>query len=416
MKVIVLGAGVAGLACAWYLWRDGHQVTVVERNRGVGLETSFANGGQLSYSYVAPLASPSVIPKLPPWLLRRDSPLRFRPAIDPDQWRWCLAFLAACNQRTADETTRRLLRLAFYSRDLMHELVREQSIDFDYVHNGKLVVHTQKESFESAVRLMEYQRTLGAEQRALDPRECVEIEPALADMSGRIVGAIHTPSEEVGDTYKFCNELARLMTTGPNPVTIHYRAEVTRLLPWRGKLMGVETSVGVLEADHYVLALGANAPYLVKPLGIRIPVYPLKGYSLSLPVRNAAAAPRISVTDFKRKVVYARIGDDLRVAGMADLSGRRAVIDVERIDQLVDEVRNTFPRATDFSELQPWCGMRPATPRGTPILGSTKHANLWLDVGHGALGFTLALATGRIVADLAAGRASRIPLDGFTLH
>ena len=416
MKVIVLGAGVAGLACAWYLWRDGHQVTVVERNRGVGLETSFANGGQLSYSYVAPLASPSVIPKLPPWLLRRDSPLRFRPAIDPDQWRWCLAFLAACNQRTADETTRRLLRLAFYSRDLMHELVREQSIDFDYVHNGKLVVHTQKESFESAVRLMEYQRTLGAEQRALDPRECVEIEPALADMSGRIVGAIHTPSEEVGDTYKFCNELARLMTTGPNPVTIHYRAEVTRLLPWRGKLMGVETSVGVLEADHYVLALGANAPYLVKPLGIRIPVYPLKGYSLSLPVRNDAAAPRISVTDFKRKVVYARIGDDLRVAGMADLSGRRAVIDVERIDQLVDEVRNTFPRATDFSELQPWCGMRPATPRGTPILGSTKHANLWLDVGHGALGFTLALATGRIVADLAAGRAPRIPLDGFTLH
>jgi len=416
MKVIVLGAGVAGLACAWYLWRDGHQVTVVERNRGVGLETSFANGGQLSYSYVAPLASPSVIPKLPPWLLRRDSPLRFRPAIDPDQWRWCLAFLAACNQRTADETTRRLLRLAFYSRDLMHELVREQSIDFDYVHNGKLVVHTQKESYESAVRLMEYQRTLGAEQRALDPRECVEIEPALADMSGRIVGAIHTPSEEVGDTYKFCNELARLMTTGPNPVTIHYRAEVTRLLPWRGTLMGVETSVGVLEADHYVLALGANAPYLVKPLGIRIPVYPLKGYSLSLPVRNDAAAPRISVTDFKRKVVYARIGDDLRVAGMADLSGRRAVIDVERIDQLVDEVRNTFPRATDFSELQPWCGMRPATPRGTPILGSTKHANLWLDVGHGALGFTLALATGRIVADLAAGRAPRIPLDGFTLH
>jgi len=416
MKVIVLGAGVVGLSCAWYLWRDGHQVTIVERNRGVGLETSFANGGQLSYSYVAPLASPSVIPKLPPWLLRRDSPLRFKPEIDPDQWRWCLAFLAACNQSTADETTRRLLRLAFYSRDLMHQLVREQSIDFDYVHNGKLVVHTQKESFESAVRLMEYQRTLGAEQRALGPRECVEIEPALADMSARIAGAIHTPSEEAGDTYKFCNELARLMTTGPNPVTIHLRAEVGRLLPWRGKLMGVETSVGVLEADHYVLALGASAPYLAKPLGIRIPVYPLKGYSLSLPITNDAAAPRISVTDFKRKVVYARIGDDLRVAGMADLSGRRAVIDVERIDQLVDEVRNTFPRATNFEALKPWCGMRPATPRGTPVLGPTPHANLWLDVGHGALGFTLALATGRIVADLAAGRPPAIPLDGFKLH
>ena len=416
MRVIVLGAGVVGLSCAWYLWRDGHQVTIVERNRGVGLETSFANGGQLSYSYVAPLASPSVIPKLPPWLLRRDSPLRFKPEIDPDQWRWCLEFLAACNQRVADETTRRLLRLAFYSRDLMHQLVREHSIDFDYVQNGKLVVHTQKESFESAVRLMEYQATLGAEQRALDPVDCVDIEPALADMSARIVGAIHTPSEDVGDTFKFCNELVRLMTSGPNPVTIHYRTEVNRILPWRGKLMGIETSVGLLEADHYVLALGANAPYLLKPLGIRVPVYPLKGYSLSLPITDDSGAPRISVTDFKRKVVYARIGDDLRVAGMADLSGRRAVIDVERIDQLVDEVRNTFPRATNFAELKPWCGMRPATPRGTPVLGATPHANLWLDVGHGALGFTLALATGRIVADLAAGRTPAIPLDGFTLH
>jgi len=416
MKVLVLGAGVVGLSAAWYLWCDGHQVTIVERNRGVGLETSFANGGQLSYSYVAPLASPSVIPKLPPWLLRRDSPLRFRPEIDPEQWRWCLEFLAACNQGTADETTRRLLRLAFYSRDLMHELVREQPIGFEYVQNGKLVVHTQRESFESAVRLMEYQRSLGAEQRALDPAQCLEIEPALADMAPRIVGAIHTPSEDVGDTYRFCNELARLMTTGPNPVTIHLRAEVGRLLPWRRKLMGVETGVGVLEADHYVLALGTNAPYLVKPLGIRIPVYPLKGYSLSLPITDEGKAPRISVTDFKRKVVYARIGDDLRVAGMADLSGRRAVIDVERIDQLVDEVRNTFPRATDFSQLKPWCGMRPATPRGTPVVGATPYSNLWLDVGHGALGFTLALATGRIVADLAAGRTPAIPLDGFTLH
>src|SRR3954465_3179938 len=261
MKVIVLGAGVVGVSCAWYLWRDGHEVTVLERNAGAGLETSFANGGQLSYSYVAPLASPSVLPKLPPWLLRRDSPLRFKPSIDPDQWRWCLEFLAACNQRTADETTRRLLRLAFYSRDLMHELVREQSIDFDYVQNGKLVVHTQRESFDSAVRLMEYQGTLGAEQRALDPVECVEIEPALIDMAPRIVGAIHTPTEDVGDTYKFCNELARLMAAGPNPATFRYGVEVERLLPWRRRLMGVETSAGVLEADAYVLALGANAPY-----------------------------------------------------------------------------------------------------------------------------------------------------------
>ncbi|HYC37347.1 MAG TPA: D-amino acid dehydrogenase [Usitatibacter sp.] len=416
MKILVLGAGVAGVAAAWYLWRDGHQVTVLERNDGVGLETSFANGGQLSYSYVAPLASPSVIPKLPPWLLRRDSPLRFRPEIDPDQWRWCLEFLAACNQRTADRTTERLLRLAFYSRELMHALVREQSIDFDYVQNGKLVVHTQRESYDSAVRLMEYQRKLGAEQRTLSAAECVGLEPALADMAPRICGAIYTPSEDVGDTWKFCNELKRLMTTGANAVAYRFGVEIERLLPWRGRLMGVETSAGVLEADAYVLALGTNTPYLMKPLGIRVPIYPLKGYSLSLPVTDERGAPRISVTDFKRKVVYARIGDELRVAGMADLSGRRAVIDVERVDQLVDEVRVAFPRATDFSSLRPWCGMRPATPKGTPVIGATPYANLWLDVGHGALGFTLALATGRIVADLASGRPPSVPLDGFTLR
>jgi D-amino-acid dehydrogenase len=277
-------------------------------------------------------------------------------------------------------------------------------------------VHTDLKSFESAKRLMEYQRKLGADQEALDPAAAVALEPALENMAARMVGAIHTPSEDAGDCYKFCNELKRLMTTGPNPVRYRFGVEIERLLPWRGRLMGVETSHGVFEADAYVLALGNHAPHLLRQIGIRVPVYPLKGYSLSLPITDARGAPRISVTDFKRKVVYAPIGGELRVAGMADLSGRRAVIDVERVDQLVSEVKATFPRATDFRELNPWCGMRPATPKGTPVLGATPHSNLWLNVGHGALGFTLALATGRIVADLAAGRPAVVPLDGFTLH
>jgi D-amino-acid dehydrogenase len=415
MKVLILGAGVAGVAAAWYFWRDGHEVAVVERNEGVALETSFANGGQLSYSYVAPLASPSVIPKIPPWLMRRDSPLRFRPEWDLDQWRWCAEFLAACNQATADLTTERLLRLAFYSRDLMHELVGTHAPQFDYVQNGKLVVHTERASFESARRLMDYQRSLGAEQQALERDEAVALEPALAAMAPRICGAIYTPSEDAGDCYKFCSELAHIMTAGANPVAYHFDVEIERLLASRRRLMGVETSRGVFEADAYVLALGTHAPSLLAPLGIRVPIYPLKGYSLSLPVTNEAATPRISVTDFKRKVVYARLGDELRVAGMADLSGKRAVIDAERVDQLVSEVKNTFPDASDFSKLSPWCGMRPATPKGTPVLGATPYANLWLDVGHGALGFTLALATGRVVADLVTGRTPAVPLDGFTL-
>ena len=416
MKVVILGAGVAGVASAWYFWRDGHEVTVVDRNEGVALETSFANGGQLSYSYVAPLASPSVIPKIPPWLLRRDSPLRFRPELDVAQWRWILEFLAACNARTSDLTTERLLRLSFYSRDLMHELVAAQPLDFDYVQNGKLVVHREREAFESAVKLMDFQRTLGCEQEALDPKRTVEIEPALEEMAKDIAGAIYTPSEDAGDCYKFCNELKRVMTTGANPAAFRFGIEVQRLLASQRRLVGVETSHGVIEADHYVLALGTNAPALLRPLGIRVPVYPLKGYSLSLPIANERGAPRISVTDFKRKIVYARLGDELRVAGMADLSGKRAVIDVERVEQLVKEAKAAFPGASDFTKLSPWCGMRPATPRGTPVLGATPQANLWLNVGHGALGFTLALGAGRIVADLAAGRAPKVPLEGFTLH
>ncbi|HTS86135.1 MAG TPA: D-amino acid dehydrogenase [Usitatibacter sp.] len=416
MKVIVLGAGVAGIASAWYFWRDGHEVTVLERNDGVALETSFANGGQLSYSYVAPLASASVIPKIPPWLLRRDSPLRFRPELDIDQWRWIAQFLAACNGATADDTTQKLLRLAFYSRDLMHELVGTHALDFDYVQNGKLVVHTDPASYESARRLLAYQRTLGAEQEALDAKRCVEIEPALEAMAPRIAGAIYTPSEDAGDCYKFCNELKRIMTSGANPVAYRFGVEIQRLLPWRARLMGVETNQGVIEGDAYVLALGTNAPNLLKPLAIRVPVYPLKGYSLSLPIADDRGAPRISVTDFKRKVVYARLGDELRVAGMADLSGKSALIDGERVDQLVSEVKAAFPKASDFRKLGPWCGMRPATPKGMPVIGNTPYANLWLNVGHGALGFTLALATGRILADLAAGRPAPMPLEGFTLH
>ncbi len=388
---------------------------MLERNAGVALETSFANGGQLSYSYVAPLASPSVIPKIPPWLLRRDSPLKFVPELDVEQWRWILAFLAACNQRQADLTTQRLLRLAFYSRSLMYELIRSQSLDFDYVQNGKLVVHTNRDSYESAKHLLDYQRSLGAEQEALDADATVEREPALGHMRPRIAGAIYTASEDAGDCFKFCNELTRLMTAGPNPVTYRFGVEIRRLLPMGDRLMGVETGNGVFEADRYVLALGTSAPALVKPLGIRLPVYPLKGYSLSLPVTDEAGAPRISVTDFKRKVVYARLGNELRVAGMADLAGRRAEIDTERVGQLVEEVRHAFPQETDFCRLEPWCGMRPATPRGTPVLGATSYRNLLLDAGHGALGFTLAAGTGRVVADLVAGREPRVPLEGFRL-
>jgi D-amino-acid dehydrogenase len=405
VKVLVLGGGVVGLAAAYYLVRDGHDVSVVERNAGVGLETSYANGG--------PLASPGVLPKIPPWLLRRDSPLRFRPALDLDQWRWCFEFVLACTQRQADLTTRRLLRLAYYSRSLMHRFVDEEPARFDYVRNGKLVVHSDPASYEAARRLVDYQASLGSDQQALSADECLALEPALAALRPRLAGGIYTPSEDAGDCYEFCLALERLLREAGAQFRLN--TEIYRLLRWRDRILGVETSAGVLEADRYVLALGAASPRLARPLGIRLPIYPLKGYSLTLATGPGRLAPRISITDFKKKIVYARLGDELRVAGMADLAGHEPRIDEARVATLVDETRSAFPDASDYAALKPWCGLRPATPKGTPLLGATRYPNLLLDCGQGALGFTLALGCGRVIADLAAGRAPTVPLDGFVV-
>ncbi len=423
MHVVVLGAGVIGLTTAYYLTRDGHRVTVIDRNDGVALETSFANGAQLSYSYVAPLAGPGVLPKIPPWLLRRDAPLRFYPAFDADQWRWLLEFVLACNRTQSDLTTRRLLALSFYSRRLMQAFIASEQIEFGHATNGKVVAFSDAEGFDSARRLVDYQRSLGCEQDALDRRACLELEPALADpgsrLGARLVGGIYTRSEEVGDCYRFCVGLEhRLVQLG---VTFALGTEIEGLQRGAGRITHVATSTGEIDGDAFVVALGAQAPFLTRPLGVRIPVYPLKGYSLTLPVRGSA--PVASITDFKRKVVYAPLqgpdGPQLRVAGMADIAGHSTQADPVRLNQLLSEARQSFPHATDYTrplaEMLPWCGLRPATPKGTPLLGPTPISNLFLNCGQGALGWTLALASGKVVADAIASRKSDIAVDGFSV-
>ena len=423
MRVVVLGAGVIGLATAYYLVRDGHDVAVVDRNDGVALETSYANGAQLSYSYVAPLAGPGVLPKIPPWLLRRDSPLRFYPKLDSQQWRWLIEFVLACGAKQSDLTTRRLLALSFYSRRLMTELQARETIEFGHARNGKLVVHTDPPGFAAACRLVDYQRSLGCEQSALSRDECYALEPALAQsaskLAQRIAGGIYTASEEVGDCYRFCVGLEhRLVALG---VRLHLGLTVERLVAGEHGVTHVETSKGDLEADAFVLALGAQTPWFARPLGLRLPVYPLKGYSLTLPVTGAS--PAVSVTDFKRKVVYAPLdgptGRQLRVAGMADIAGFSTRPDPVRVRQLLAEARAAFPEATNYEsplkQMQPWTGLRPATPKGSPLLGKTPVRNLYVNCGQGALGWTLGLASGRIVADAIEGKTSEISLDQFAL-
>ena len=425
MRIVVVGAGVVGLATAYYLARDGHDVTVTDRNDGVALETSFANGAQLSYSYVAPLAGPGVLPKIPPWLLRRDSPLRFYPAADPQQWRWLLEFVAACNRRQSELTTRRLLALAFDSRRRMHEFVATERPEFGYGRNGKLVVYSDVAGFDAARRLVDYQRSLGCAQSALTRDECLAREPALAvpgsDLGRRVAGGIDTPGEEVGDCYRFCVALARRLAAPDLKVTFAL-GTVTRSLASAGdRVTHLDSGDGNIEADAFVVAAGPESVALCRSVGLTLPVYPLKGYSLTLPVQGPA--PGVSVTDFKRKVVYAPLaspaGQQLRVAGMADIAGWSREPDPVRVHQLLSEARSAFPLATDYaaplSAMQPWCGLRPATPQGTPVLGATPIRNLFLNVGQGALGWTLALASGAVVADVIGKRPTSVPLDGFTL-
>ncbi len=398
MHVAVLGAGVIGLTTAKALLDAGHEVTVVDQSAGVGTGTSYANGAQLSYSYVAPLAGPGVLSKLPGWMLRRDSPVRFRPRLSIDQWRWCWSFVRACNSRQSDITTRRLLALSVLSRTLMHQLVdAEPSLVFDYAKSGKLVFHRDNASMASATGQLEYQRKLGCEQIALTPQQCVELEPALASVKSEISGGIFTESEDAGDCFKFCVGLERYLRHAGVRFLMNTPVEALQSSN-DGRIVAISRG-NTIHADQYVVATGVDARSLLKNLQINVPLYPLKGYSLTYGLSPDAHAPRVSVTDFARKVVYARIGERLRVAGIADLEGNSLHANSERIQTLRDEVRHTFPRAVHDSDTPTeWVGLRPATPTGMPIIGPTSYKNLWLNLGQGALGFTLAAGSASLVA------------------
>jgi D-amino-acid dehydrogenase len=403
MRIIVIGAGIIGLATAWCLVRDGHEVTVVDRHDGVGLGTSFANGAQLSYSYVAPLADPSVWGQLPKFLTDPHSPVQFRPGFDPFQYRWLLQFLAACNERQANETIDRLGELASLSRQVLHGSPELMAADFKWSATGKLVVYGSAKSLSGAARQAEQQAASGVEKRVLTLEECLELEPALASIRQRLVGGVFAPGDETADAYLLCRELERLMAAMNTPPRMLYGTTVSRLVRQGSAIRCVETSRGRLEADLYVLAAGIGAREIGATAGLDLPIYPIKGYSLSVPVANEAAAPRVSVTDAARKIVFARLGDTLRLAGAADVVGHSLDIDVRRTDQLIADAQADFPEAADWQASKLWAGLRPATPTGQPIIGPTRLDNLLLNVGHGALGFTLALGSAKRIAQHAAG-------------
>ena len=403
MKIIVIGAGVVGLATAWRLVSAGHQVTVVDKGAGPGLGSSYANGAQLSYSYVAPLADPSVWGQLPGFLLDRNSPVQFRPGFDPFQYRWLLQFLAACTARQAHETIDRLGELASLSRTVLHGSPALMAAEFDWTASGKLVVYSSEKSFAAARRHAEQQVASGTDKRPLDRDACLALEPALASIRNRLVGGLHAPDDETADAYKFCLALQRLMAESTLPPLLLYNTTVTGFVREKRSIRALESDRGALEADLFVLAAGIGSRALGRAVGLDLPIYPIKGYSLSAPVDRAAAAPRVSVTDAARKIVIARLGETLRLAGAADVVGRDLEIDRRRTGRLVADARTDFPDAADWQQARLWAGLRPATPTGQPIIGETRIDNLRLNVGHGALGFTLALGSAQRLSDQIGG-------------
>ncbi len=414
MRIIVIGAGIIGMTSAYALAREGHSVTVVDGAASAGTLTSRANGAQLSYSFVAPLAEPGVIPKLPVWLTQRDSPLYFRLRADPAQWRWALRFLLACRASVAQRSTQELLQLGAYSRELTHEMAERELLQFDFASRGKLLVYQDARAYDSAIALMKFQASLGTEQQALSKSECLLREPALADIADRVVGGIFTPSEDAGDCFALCQEMTHHLEKA-HGVKFLFDTRVQRVRTQGGRVVALETQRGVLDADAYVIANGVGAQALCKPLGFDPLIYPLKGYSLTYALTPDSSAPHTSLSDVHNKVVYARLGNRLRVAGMVDVGADSDALNPQRFATLKAQVHDYLPRLNAAGPPEEWSGLRPARPDSKPLIGATPYGNLWLNVGHGALGFTLAAGSAGLLADRIAQRPSRIAAPLFQL-
>ncbi|MEX2240825.1 MAG: D-amino acid dehydrogenase [Burkholderiales bacterium] len=408
MRVVVLGAGVIGVTGAWYLARAGHEVTLVDRHAEAGMETSFANGGQVAAGHAEPWARPSVLPKVLRWLGREDAPLLFRPRADLQQWLWALRFAMECLPGRFERNTRQLAGLARYSRECLAELRSETGIEYQRVARGILHFCTEQAEFEALAKHVARMRSLGIEREVKSAAQCHDIEPALRASRARVVGGVYSPQDESGDAHEFTVRLAQLAER--RGVRFLRQSTVESLGVEGGRVSAVRTGGERLPAEAFVVALGSYSARLLAPLGIAIPVYPLKGYSVTLPLppEIAAHAPTVSLTDEAHKLVISRLGMRLRCAGTAELTGYDTTINKKRCEAIVRRLRELFPALARAGAAEFWAGLRPATPNNVPVIGRTRFENLYLNTGHGTLGWTLAAGSGRALADLVAGRKPEV--------
>jgi len=413
VKVLVLGAGVVGVASAWYLAEAGHEVTVLDRQPQAAMETSFANGGQISAGHAEPWAKPSVLPKILRWLGREDAPLLFRPHADWAQWMWGLRFVRECTPGRFERNCRALAGLAAYSRDCLRALRRKTGLRYDQLSRGILHFATNGHDFEVLARSAEAVRALGVERQVKSAPECLALEPALKDSQAPVTGGVYAPGDESGDACRFTRELARLCAA--RGVRFRFDSRLSAIDAAGEEVRGVIVTAGQaaeqhLAADAYVVALGSYSPLLLNPIGVRIPVYPLKGYSITLQLgpEHEPAAPSVSLTDEAHKIVISRLGGRLRAAGTAELTGYDTTINPLRCAAIARRLRELFPGLGGITSYDSWTGLRPATPSNVPVLGRSRLSNLFLNTGHGTLGWTLACGSGRALADLVSGRAPEV--------
>lgn len=413
MKVCVIGAGVVGCATAYELCSAGHEVVLVDAKASPGEGASFANGGQLSYSYVEPLASPATLRALPAMLLDKNSPLRWRPTADLAQWMWGLRFLVACNSRQVEQSTHRLLAMAELSRSTLEEWMTRDALDFNFTRNGKLVLCPDAATLKRQRQQLAMQAYTGVAQQLLDREQCLAVEPALANYRG-FAGGVWTERECAGDPHLFCQ--AVVAAAQKRGLQYVFDAPVQAFAFRREQATSIETAKGRLEADAFVLATGAQAPVLARQLGERLPIYPIKGYSVTLALKPGQNIPAVNVTDLSKKMVLAPLGGKLRVAAMAEFIGHDLAVAPGTLERIIRAVEKIYPDACELAQSKAWAGLRPATPTSVPIIRPSRISNVTLNVGHGALGFTLAAGSASLAAGIVTGGRSVSARNPGDLH
>ncbi|KJV11114.1 amino acid dehydrogenase [Elstera litoralis] len=413
MRVLVLGSGVIGVTTAYYLNKAGHEVTVIDRQPSPAQETSFANAGEVSPGYSSPWAGPGVPIKAMKWMFMKHGPLVVRPTLDVNQWIWLAQMLRNCTAARYAVNKARMVRVAEYSRDKLVELRAETGIQYDERTQGTLQVFRTRQQMDAIGSDIEVLKQYGVPFEQLTPTACADAEPALAKVQHKIVGGLRLPHDETGDCHMFTERLAKMAEA--NGVKFHFNTRIDGLVTDATRVTGVATSLGILDADSYVVAMGSYSPKLLAPLGLSVPVYPVKGYSLTLALTDEAGAPVSTVMDETYKIAITRLGNRIRVGGTAELSGFTDDLPQSRRATLETSVRDLFPTGGDIASASFWSGLRPMTPDGTPIIGPTRLGNLYLNTGHGTLGWTMSCGSGRVLADLMSGKKPEIETSDLSI-